>query len=138
MVRVVLVAPSDAEAERRLAHAQSSVRFYFDYIRQVLARAGKLVALKTRPDMADADVTVETAMMPRVIFGSPATVRDKLIALRDEVGPFGNLLVSGMDWSGANEDWERESLTLLGRDVWPAVRRHFAHSEGATAAVAAQ
>ena len=138
VVRVVLVAPSDAEAERRLAHAQSSVRFYFDYIRQVLARAGKLIALKTRPDMADADVTVETAMMPRVIFGSPATVRDKLIALRDEVGPFGNLLVSGMDWSGANEDWERESLTLLGRDVWPAVRRHFAHSEGATAAVAAQ
>ena len=138
VVRVVLVAPSDAEAERRLAHAQSSVRFYFDYIRQVLARAGKLIALKTRPDMVDADVTVETAMMPRVIFGSPATVRDKLIALREEVGPFGNLLVSGMDWSGQNEDWERESLTLLGRDVWPAVRRHFAQRDGAAAAVAAQ
>jgi alkanesulfonate monooxygenase SsuD/methylene tetrahydromethanopterin reductase-like flavin-dependent oxidoreductase (luciferase family) len=138
VVRVVLVAPSDAEAERRLAHAQSSVRFYFDYIRQVLARAGKLIALKTRPDMADADVTVETAMMPRVIFGSPATVRDKLIALRDEVGPFGNLLVSGMDWSGQNEDWERESLTLLGREVWPAVRRHFAQRQSAAAAVAAQ
>ena len=138
VVRVVLVAPTDAEAERRLAHAQSSVRFYFDYIRQVLARAGKLIALKTRPDMADADVTVETAMMPRVIFGSPATVRDKLIALRDEVGPFGNLLVSGMDWSGQNEEWERESLTLLGREVWPAVRRHFAQREGAAAAVAAQ
>ncbi len=138
VVRVVLVAPSDAEAERRLAHAQSSVRFYFDYIRQVLARAGKLIALKTRPDMADADVTVETAMMPRVIFGSPATVRDKLIALRDEVGPFGNLLVSGMDWSGQNEDWERESLTLLGREVWPAVRHHFAQRQSAAAAVAAQ
>ena len=88
--------------------------------------------------MVDADVTVETAMMPRVIFGSPATVRDKLIALREEVGPFGNLLVSGMDWSGQNEDWERESLTLLGRDVWPAVRRHFAQRDGAAAAVAAQ
>ncbi len=138
VVRVVLVAPTDAEAERRLAHAQSSVRFYFDYIRQVLARAGKLIALKTRPDMADADVTVETAMMPRVIFGSPATVRDKLIALREEVGPFGNLLISGMDWSGPNEEWERESLTLLGREVLPAVRRHFAQRESAAAAVAAQ
>ncbi len=138
VVRVALVAPTDAEAERRLAHPQSSVRFYFDYIRQVLQRAGKLIAMKARPDMADSEVTVDGAMMPRVIFGSPATVRDKLIAFRDAAGPFDNLLISGMDWSGPNEEWERESLTLLGTQVWPAVRRHFAGREGAAAAVAAQ
>ncbi len=138
VVRCVMVAPTDAEAERRVRHAESSVRFYFDYIRQVLARAGKLVALKSRPDMADSDVDTESAMMSRVIFGSPATVRDKLIAFRESAGPFGNLLISGMDWSGPNEEWERESLTLLAREVWPAVRRHHAGREGAAGAVAAQ
>ena len=137
VVRVVLVAPTDAEAERRLRHAQSSVRFYFDYLRQVLARAGKLVALKSRPDMADSEVDTDSAMMSRVIYGSPATVRDKLIAFRDQAGPFENLLVSGMDWSGSNEAWERESLTLLGKEVWPAVRRHYEQPKRA-AAVAAQ
>ena len=135
VARTVLVAPSDAEAERRLRHAESAVLFYYDYIRQVLTRAGKIAALKSSPDMADSDVTAQSVMMSRVIFGSPATVRDKLIALRDSVGPFDHLLVSGMDWSGPNEEWERESLTLLGSEVWPAVRRHSAASrQGAVAA----
>ncbi len=135
VARTVLVAPSDAEAERRLRHAESAVLFYYDYIRQVLTRAGKIAALKSAPDMADSDVTAQSVMMSRVIFGSPATVRDKLIALRDSVGPFDHLLVSGMDWSGPNEEWERESLTLLGSEVWPAVRRHYAASrQGAVAA----
>lgn len=135
VVRVALVAPTDGEAERRLRHPDSSVRFYFDYIRQVLARAGKLVALKARPDMADSDVDTQSAMMSRTIFGSPATVRDKLIAFRNEAGPFENLLVAGMDWSGPNGEWERESLTLLAKEVLPAVRRHYA---GAASALAAQ
>ena len=134
VARTVLVAPTDAEAERRLRHADSSVFFYYDYIRQVLMRAGKIGALKSSPQMADSEVTGESIMMSRVIYGSPQTVRDKLIALRDSVGPFDHLLVSGMDWSGPNEDWERESLTLLGREVWPAVRRHYAASGQGVAA----
>ncbi len=136
VVRAVFVAPTDAEAERRMRHADSSVRFFFDYMRQVLGKAGKLVALKARPDMLDSEVDTESAMMSRVIFGSPATVRDKLIDFRERAGPFGNLLVAGMDWSGPSGAWERESLTLLAREVWPAVRRHCAEAD--RAAVAAQ
>ena len=135
VVRVALVAPTDAEAERRLRHPDSSVRFYFDYIRQVLSNAGKLMALKAHPGEADSEVNTQSAMMSRTIYGSPASVRDKLIAFRDSAGPFENLLISGMDWSGPNEEWERESLTLLAKDVMPAVRRHYA---GAAHAVAAQ
>jgi hypothetical protein len=39
VVRCILVAPTDAEAERRVHHAEGGIRFYIDYIRQVLARA---------------------------------------------------------------------------------------------------
>ena len=116
----------------RAAFAANTV--HFDYDKSILkaSEVGKLkpviAALKASPQMADSEVTGESIMMSRVIYGSPQTVRDKLIALRDSVGPFDHLLVSGMDWSGPNEEWERESLTLLGQEVWPAVRRHYAES----------
>lgn len=125
VVRAVLVAPTDAEAERRLHHAEGAVNFYFRYIHQVLARAGKLVAMKTRPDMLDSEVDPGEAMNARVIRGSPASVRDQLIAFRDKAGPFGHLLVAGVPWNGPNEDWERESLSLLAKEVMPAVRAHY-------------
>ncbi len=125
VVRVALVAPSDAEAERRLHHAEGAVSFYFRYIHKVLANAGKLAAMKTRPDMADSEVDVAAAMSARVIRGSAKSVRDQLIDLRDKAGPFEHLLIAGMPWNGVNEEWERESLTLLAREVMPAVRAHY-------------
>ncbi len=132
VVRVVLVAPTDAEAERRLHHADGAVNFYFRYIHQVLKNAGKLAAMKTRPDMADSEVDVVGAMNARVISGSAASVRDQLIDFRDKAGPFEHLLVSGMPWNGVNEEWDRESMTLLARDVMPAVRAHYAaHTKSA-------
>jgi alkanesulfonate monooxygenase SsuD/methylene tetrahydromethanopterin reductase-like flavin-dependent oxidoreductase (luciferase family) len=134
VARCVLVAATDAEAERRVFHPDGAARFYIDYIRQVLARAGKLAALKTRPDMADSEVDVDDVLRSRVIFGSPATVRDRLIAFREASGPFDNLLVSGMSWHGPNQEWEKESLTLLAKEVWPAVRRHYADRGVAAAA----
>ena len=133
VVRCILVAPTDAEAERRVHHAEGGIRFYIDYIRQVLARAGKLAAMKSHPDQPDSDVDVTSVINARVIRGSPATVRDRLIEFRDRAGPFGHLLIAGIHWGGPNEDWERESMTLLARDVMPAVRLHFAGRDRAAA-----
>jgi alkanesulfonate monooxygenase SsuD/methylene tetrahydromethanopterin reductase-like flavin-dependent oxidoreductase (luciferase family) len=129
VVRAVLVAPTDAEAERRLHHAEGAIKFYFSYMHQVLSRAGKVAAMKNRPDMLDSEVDVPDVMNARVIRGSPSSVRDQLIAFRDKAGPFGNLLVAGMHWGGPNEEWERESMTLLAKDVMPAVRAHFGERE---------
>jgi hypothetical protein len=61
-----------------------------------------------------------------VLYGSPKTFLDKLVALRDEAGPFGTLLMTGLDWSGPNRDWERESMRLLAHDVTPKFRQHAA------------
>jgi hypothetical protein len=46
--------------------------------------------------------------------------------LREEVGPFGTLLMTGLDWSGPNRDWERESMRLLAQEVLPKFRQHVA------------
>jgi alkanesulfonate monooxygenase SsuD/methylene tetrahydromethanopterin reductase-like flavin-dependent oxidoreductase (luciferase family) len=73
--------------------------------------------------MPDGDITVDGIIESRLIYGSPQTVAAKLVGLHKQVGPFGTLLVSGMDWSGPNADWEKESLTLLAKDVAPIVRK---------------
>ena len=59
-----------------------------------------------------------------MIHGSPSTVLDKLVAFRETVGPFGGLLMTGLDWGGKNQEWERESMRLLAYDVMPKFRQH--------------
>jgi hypothetical protein len=39
---------------------------------------------------------------------------------------FGTLLMTGLDWSGANRAWERESMRLLAQEVMPKFRQHAA------------
>jgi len=44
--------------------------------------------------------------------------------LRDAAGPFGTLLMTGLDWSGPNRGWERDSMRLLAEQVMPKFRQH--------------
>ncbi|MDE2285699.1 MAG: hypothetical protein KGK33_13895 [Hyphomicrobiales bacterium] len=49
---------------------------------------------------------------------------DKLVAFRDEVGPFGTLLMTGLDWGGPNEAWERQAMTLMAEQVMPKFHQY--------------
>ncbi|HEY2135182.1 MAG TPA: LLM class flavin-dependent oxidoreductase, partial [Xanthobacteraceae bacterium] len=122
--RNILIAPTDDAAEERLLAEKSSNRYFFTYLREVLGRVGQLVVLKPRPDMPDAEATVEAITRACVLYGSPRTVLDKLVAFREQVGPFGSLLMTGLDWAGANEAWERETMQIMARDVMPKFRQH--------------
>jgi hypothetical protein len=46
--------------------------------------------------------------------------------LRDRAGPFGSLLMTGVDWGGPNEAWERQSMQLLAEQVMPRFAQHAA------------
>ncbi len=122
--RNVLVAPSEAEAQDRVFGAQASNRYFFTYIREVLRSVGILSILKPRPDMPDEEATPEAITEECVLYGSPKTALDKLVAFRERVGPFGTLLMTGLDWGGPNEDWEREGMRLLAHEVMPKFRQH--------------
>jgi alkanesulfonate monooxygenase SsuD/methylene tetrahydromethanopterin reductase-like flavin-dependent oxidoreductase (luciferase family) len=122
--RNIIVAPTDAEAEDRSYGQHASNRYYCTYMRTALAAAKRLVMVKPRPEMTDEECTPEAMMQECVIHGSPRTVLDKLVALRDRVGPFGTLLQIGLDWSGPNEAWEREGMQLLAQKVMPKFRQH--------------
>lgn len=122
VARNVVIAPTDAEARDRALDPAGSTHYYFRYLWEVLVRGNYSVAMKPDPKMPDAEVTVEQLIDAIVIHGSPDTVAQKLKALRERVGPFGTLLLAGMDWSGPNRAWEQESMRLLAEKVMPALR----------------
>ena len=94
------------------------------YMRTALATAKRLYMIKPRTDMPDEECTPEAIMQECVIHGSPRTVLDKLVALRERVGPFGTLLQIGLDWGDPNEAWERDGMRLLAQDVMPKFGQH--------------
>ncbi len=124
VARNVMVAPTEAEAYDRVFGEESANRYLFEYVRMVLAKVGILVVMKPRPEMSDEEATVEAIIEGCTLYGSPKTMLDKLVAFREEVGPFGTLLMTGADWTGPNEAWERQSMALLGHEVMPKFRQH--------------
>jgi alkanesulfonate monooxygenase SsuD/methylene tetrahydromethanopterin reductase-like flavin-dependent oxidoreductase (luciferase family) len=123
VVKYVHVAGTDAEARTHVYSEQSAYRYAFGYLYEVLKRAGRLIGLKSHPEQPDSEVTVESVIEARVIYGSAQTVAEKLLAFRQQVGPFGHVLVTGMDWGGPNRGWEQESRRRLAEEAMPLVRR---------------
>jgi hypothetical protein len=74
--------------------------------------------------MTDDEFTPDVIMRECAIYGSPKTVLDKLIAFRNQVGPFGAVLKMGVDWGGRSGAWEREAMELLAREVMPKFSQH--------------
>lgn len=120
------IAATDAEAEDRLYADDSANRYYFHYLSSLGRRAGQLATLKPSADTPDEAVTLESIIRDCVMVGSPRTVLDRLIAFRDRVGPFGHLLMAGLDWSGRNAAWESETMKRLAEEVMPRFRQHVA------------
>jgi alkanesulfonate monooxygenase SsuD/methylene tetrahydromethanopterin reductase-like flavin-dependent oxidoreductase (luciferase family) len=124
VARNVMVAPTDAEAHDRVFGENASNRYFYKYIRAALGGVGLVSILKPDPNMPDEKATAEVITEGCVLYGSPKTMLDKLVAFRDEVGPFGTLLMTGLDWAGPNEAWERQSMQLMAQEVMPKFRQH--------------
>ena len=105
-------------------------------IRDYLEQAGFVVATASdgrgaiasarqlKPDLIvpDEDVTVDMIKRALVIAGSPRRVLEQLVALREETGHFGTLLMGGHDWDRP-EMWRR-SMELLATQVMPKFSQH--------------
>jgi hypothetical protein len=79
--------------------------------------------------MSDADLTVPKMLEMMVISGSPRRVLDKLVALVDEIGWFGTLLVTHKDWD--KPDLHRGSMRLIADQVMPRLGQHMATKQAA-------
>jgi alkanesulfonate monooxygenase SsuD/methylene tetrahydromethanopterin reductase-like flavin-dependent oxidoreductase (luciferase family) len=78
--------------------------------------------LKPDLDVPDEALKLDDVKRALVIAGSPKRVLDQLVALREEIGHFGTLLMSGQDWDQPKL-WRR-SMELLATEVMPGFSRH--------------
>jgi len=120
LVREVFVAETDEEAWR-LSVGGMMGRMMGEYFLPLLSQFGFKEYLKHAPDVPDSDVTVEYCAKHNWIIGSPSTVAEKLEAIYDELGGFGQILVFGFDYS-ENKGALHTSLGMLQNEVMPKVR----------------
>src|SRR5260370_1361413 len=85
---------------------------------------GRKALFMLKPDLLipDEDVTEDMIKRALVIAGSPRRVLEQLVALREETGHFGTLLMGGHDWDRPAL-WRR-SMELLATDVMPKFSQH--------------
>jgi alkanesulfonate monooxygenase SsuD/methylene tetrahydromethanopterin reductase-like flavin-dependent oxidoreductase (luciferase family) len=124
VARNMVIAATDAEAQARASAPEGATRYYYDYLGSLAKRGGFAGTMTPREDMDPMAATPEDMIEACVIAGSPRTVLDRLVALREEAGPFGHLLMPGLDWSGVNAAWEAESMKRLAQEVMPRLRQH--------------
>ena len=99
--------------------ASSPYRFYYEQMRAKMKRGKRLYVFKSHKDQADEEITHDYVMEHCVIFGSVNKVVDRILALREEIGEFGELVYAGMDW--VDPALAKRSMQLMAEEVMPRV-----------------
>jgi alkanesulfonate monooxygenase SsuD/methylene tetrahydromethanopterin reductase-like flavin-dependent oxidoreductase (luciferase family) len=55
-----------------------------------------------------------------VICGTPESVADQIMALREQAGPFGEIVYAGMDW--VDPALAKRSMVLMAEKVMPKIK----------------
>lgn len=133
VARSVFVADDDATARRYGRDDPSSpYRFYYRQLYTKLRHANRHEVFKERRDQPDDEITLEGILDRLVILGTVDSVVDQILALREEVGDFGELVYASMDW--VDPALGRRSMQLMAEQVMPRVNAAIAR--GAARAVA--
>ena len=122
--RNILVADTMEEARKRARN--NSLGSCIQYILDLTERTSPtgLNMWKPREGMSDEDCNLDYFMDEVVIAGDPEEVTRKILKLREDIGPFGTLVLVAHDWDD-RDAWLR-SLGLFTDEVMPAVERALA------------
>jgi alkanesulfonate monooxygenase SsuD/methylene tetrahydromethanopterin reductase-like flavin-dependent oxidoreductase (luciferase family) len=135
VARSVFVA-DDARTAQRYggADANSPYRFYYKQLMTKLRTANLLGVFKKYREQSDDEITVDYVLDNVNIVGTVDRVVEQILALREEIGDFGELVYAGVDW--ADQGLARRSMQLMAEEVMPRVNREFAkRAPGAAVAV---
>lgn len=119
--RNIIIANSQAEAQDLAHDRKGATYYYYDYLWKALVSGNYGIAMKPDPKMADDDVDIDDVIDKLVIFGTKETVTEKLKGFRDEVGPFGTLLLASIDGTGRDGPAERKTMRELQEYVAPRI-----------------
>ncbi len=117
MARNIIVTDTDSEAEAYLAKQDSALLHYYSHMITVIKRAGFSAMMKPNKEMSEDELTAVWAVNNLVIAGNPQTVAEKILAFRQEVGPFGTILMLGLDWD--DPQFQKRSMQLMAEQTMP-------------------
>ena len=130
VARTICVADDDKTAARYgRDDPNSPYRFYWSQLWAKLKRGKRLFVFKTHKDQPDEEITLDYVLDHCMITGSPNKVADRVLALREEIGEFGELVYAGVDW--ADRALERRSVQLMAEQVMPRVNAAIGKSAAA-------
>jgi alkanesulfonate monooxygenase SsuD/methylene tetrahydromethanopterin reductase-like flavin-dependent oxidoreductase (luciferase family) len=119
IAKSVFVARDMATAKAYATDPDSPYVYYYRALFTKLSRNGRIELFKTRLDQPDDEVTLESICDKLIIWGTPESVADQLLAFQEEVGEFGTLLYAGKDWK--DRELARQSMILMAEQVIPRV-----------------
>jgi alkanesulfonate monooxygenase SsuD/methylene tetrahydromethanopterin reductase-like flavin-dependent oxidoreductase (luciferase family) len=122
VARTVFVADDDKVAASYGRHDQASpYRFYYKQLQTKLTKAKRHAVFKERLDQPDEEITYEFVLDRLCIYGTVNKVVDQILALREQVGDFGELVYASMDW--VDRKLGQRSMELMATEVMPRVNR---------------
>ena len=121
VARHILVAETDAEAKAYLSRRDHALVHYYQYLIGLMKRANFAAIMKPDGDMPDDQLTVPWALENLIIAGSPHTVAEKILAFRQQVGPFGTIVMVAHDWD--DPAFHKRSMELMAHEVMPMLNK---------------
>jgi len=122
IARTVFVADDDRVAERYgRRDPDSPYRFYWNMMLRKMMISKRHIIFKTHEGQDDRELTDDYMVDRLVVCGSVNKVVDQILALREEVGDFGELVYAGMDW--VDPALAKRSMELMAHEVMPRVNR---------------
>src|SRR5215203_2028166 len=119
VAKSMFVAKDAATAKAYATDPNGPYVYYYRSLFTKLKRGGRIELFKTRRDQPDDEVTLESICDRLIIYGTPESVADQLLAFQQEVGSFGTLLYAGKDWM--DRELGRQSMILMAEKVMPRV-----------------
>ena len=130
VARNIFVADDDKTAARYgRTDPNSPYQFYWSQMLYKMRRGKRLYVFKSHKDQPDEEITQDYVMDNCVIHGSVNKVVDDILALREEIGDFGELVYAGMDW--VDPTLAKRSMQLLAEEVMPRVNAAIGKSAAA-------
>jgi alkanesulfonate monooxygenase SsuD/methylene tetrahydromethanopterin reductase-like flavin-dependent oxidoreductase (luciferase family) len=130
VARTIFVADDDKTATRYgYEDANSPYGYYYRQLFGKMQRGPRVALFKTHPEQPDNEVSVDKVLDRLVIHGTVNKVVDQILALREEIGDFGELVYAGMDW--VDPALGRRSMQLMAEEVMPRVNAAIGKSAAA-------
>ena len=117
VARHIIVTDSDTDAGAYIGRRDSAPVRYYDYLIPLMKRAEFTAIMKPNKEMPDDELSVAWALSNFIIAGSVQTVAEKILAFREEVGPFGTIVMVGHNWD--DPQVHKRSMQLMAERVMP-------------------